>query len=120
MTLKQKILDHLMDPNVAFILLADWSLLSLYVEFNHPGAVVPGSVGIIFLLLAGFALNLLPVRFAALALIQSRSRCLRWRPSSPATACLLREASCCLRWVDCSWWMRQSLKCGCDCSPRWP
>jgi membrane-bound serine protease (ClpP class) len=68
MTLKQKILDHLMDPNVAFLLLAV-GLLSLYVEFNHPGAVVPGTVGVIFILLAAFALNLLPVRFAALALI---------------------------------------------------
>jgi membrane-bound serine protease (ClpP class) len=39
------------------------------VEFNHPGAVVPGTVGLIFILLAAFALNLLPVRFAALVLI---------------------------------------------------
>jgi membrane-bound serine protease (ClpP class) len=68
MTLKQKILDYLMDPNVAFILLAV-GLLSLYVEFNHPGAVVPGTVGVIFILLAAFALNFLPVRFAALVLI---------------------------------------------------
>jgi membrane-bound serine protease (ClpP class) len=68
MTLKQKILDYLMDPNVAFILLAV-GLLALYVEFNHPGAVVPGTVGVIFILLAAFALNFLPVRFAALALI---------------------------------------------------
>jgi membrane-bound serine protease (ClpP class) len=68
MTLKQRILDYLMDPNVAFILLAI-GLLSLYVEFNHPGAVVPGTVGVVFILLAIFALNLLPVRFAALALI---------------------------------------------------
>jgi membrane-bound serine protease (ClpP class) len=68
MTLKQKILDRLMDPNIAFLLLAV-GLLSLYVEFNHPGAVIPGTVGVIFILLAAFALNLLPVRFAALALI---------------------------------------------------
>jgi len=68
MTLKQRILDQLMDPNVAFILLAI-GLLSLYVEFNHPGAVLPGTVGVVFILLAVFALNLLPVRFAALALI---------------------------------------------------
>jgi membrane-bound serine protease (ClpP class) len=68
MTLKQKILDFLMDPNIAFILLAV-GLLSLYVEFNHPGAVVPGTVGVVFILLAAFALNLLPVRFAALGLI---------------------------------------------------
>jgi membrane-bound serine protease (ClpP class) len=68
MTLKQRILDYLMDPNVAFILLAI-GLLALYVEFNHPGAVVPGTVGVIAILLAAFALNFLPVRFAALALI---------------------------------------------------
>jgi membrane-bound serine protease (ClpP class) len=39
------------------------------VEFNHPGAVVPGTVGVVFILLAAFALNLLPVRFAALVAI---------------------------------------------------
>jgi membrane-bound serine protease (ClpP class) len=68
MTLKEHILDYLMDPDVAFALLAI-GLLALYVEFNHPGAVVPGTLGVIFILLAAFALNLLPVRFAALALI---------------------------------------------------
>ncbi len=68
MTLKQRILDYLMDPDVAFVLLAI-GLLALYVEFNHPGAVIPGTVGVVAILLAAFALNLLPVRFAALALI---------------------------------------------------
>jgi membrane-bound serine protease (ClpP class) len=57
-----------MDPNIAFILLAIGGL-ALYAEFNHPGAVVPGTVGIVFILLAAFALNLLPVRFAAVVLI---------------------------------------------------
>jgi membrane-bound serine protease (ClpP class) len=68
MTLKEHILAYLMDPNVAFILLAVGAL-ALYTEFNHPGAVVPGTVGIVFILLAVFALNLLPTRFAALVLI---------------------------------------------------
>src|SRR3989442_8595786 len=68
MTLKQRILAYLMDPNVAFILLAIGAL-SLYAEFNHPGAVIPGTVGVVFILLAAFALNLLPTRFAALVLI---------------------------------------------------
>jgi membrane-bound serine protease (ClpP class) len=68
MTLKEQILNHLMDPNVAFILLAVGAL-ALYAEFNHPGAVLPGTVGIVFILIAVFALNLLPTRFAALALI---------------------------------------------------
>src|SRR5579863_5255419 len=68
MTLKERILGYLMDPNVAFILLAIGAL-ALYAEFNHPGAVVPGTVGVVFVLIAAFALNLLPTRFAALVLI---------------------------------------------------
>ncbi|MFZ0797357.1 MAG: nodulation protein NfeD [Terriglobales bacterium] len=68
MTLKQRILSYIMDPNVAFILLAIGAL-ALYAEFNHPGAVIPGTVGVVFILLAAFALNLLPVRFAAIAMI---------------------------------------------------
>jgi len=68
MTLKERILSYLMDPNVAFILLAIGAL-ALYAEFNHPGAVIPGTVGVVFILLAAFALNLLPVRFAAIAMI---------------------------------------------------
>jgi len=68
MTLKQRILTYIMDPNVAFILLAIGAM-ALYAEFNHPGAVIPGTVGVVFILLAVFALNLLPVRFAALVLI---------------------------------------------------
>jgi membrane-bound serine protease (ClpP class) len=68
MTLKERILGHLMDPNIAFIFLAIGAL-ALYAEFNHPGAVVPGTVGVVFILIAAFALNLLPTRFAALVLI---------------------------------------------------
>jgi membrane-bound serine protease (ClpP class) len=68
MTLKEHVLSHLMDPNIAFILLAVGAL-ALYAEFNHPGAVVPGTVGVVFILLAIFALNLLPTRYAALGLI---------------------------------------------------
>jgi membrane-bound serine protease (ClpP class) len=68
MTLKERILGYLMDPNISFILLAIGAL-ALYAEFNHPGAVVPGTVGVVFILIAAFALNLLPTRFAALALM---------------------------------------------------
>jgi membrane-bound serine protease (ClpP class) len=68
MTLKQRLLDYIMDPNVAFILLAI-GLMAVYAEFNHPGAVVPGVVGVIFVILAIFAFNLMPTRYAALVLI---------------------------------------------------
>lgn len=68
MTLKEKLLGTLMDPNIAFLLLALGSL-ALFAEFNHPGAVIPGVTGIVSILLALFALNLLPTRFASLSLI---------------------------------------------------
>jgi len=67
-TLKEHILSFLMDPDIAFILLAIGAL-GIYTEFNHPGAVWPGTVGIVFILLAVFALHLLPIRFAAVVLI---------------------------------------------------
>jgi membrane-bound serine protease (ClpP class) len=68
MTVKLEVLNWLMDPNVSFIILAI-GLLCVYFEFNHPGAIIPGVVGAFFVLLAVFALNILPVRYAALALI---------------------------------------------------
>lgn len=68
MTLKQRILGYLMNPNVAFILLAV-GLLALYAEFNHPGAVIPGVVGLVFIILTVFAFNLLPIRYAGLVMI---------------------------------------------------
>lgn len=67
-TLKEQVLAFLMEPDIAFILLAIGAL-ALYAEFNHPGAVWPGTVGIVFIVLAIFALHLLPIRFAAVGLI---------------------------------------------------
>lgn len=68
MSLKQRLLSWIMDPNVAFILMS-LGMLALWAEFNHPGAILPGVVGLIAILLAVFALNLLPTRYAALVLI---------------------------------------------------
>jgi len=67
-TLKQRIFGVLMDPNFAFGILA-LGVFAIYAELNNPGTVLPGTVGVILIVLAAFALNLLPVRFAALALI---------------------------------------------------
>src|SRR5258708_25941406 len=68
MTLKEQILSYIMDPNITLIILLIGALC-LYVEFNHPGAVLPGTIGVIFIVLAAFAMHLLPIRFAALAMI---------------------------------------------------
>ena len=67
-SLRQRVLGWLMDPNIAFLVLAVGAL-ALYAEFNHPGAIIPGVVGVIFILLTLFALNLLPTRYASLWLI---------------------------------------------------
>lgn len=70
MTTKLHILTFLMDPNVLYLLFTV-GLLCIYFEFNHPGAVVPGAVGFIVLLLFFYALNLLPFRSIALVMILS-------------------------------------------------
>ncbi|MGA9040934.1 MAG: nodulation protein NfeD [Terriglobales bacterium] len=68
LSVKERILSFIIDPNISYLLLTI-GVFALYAEFNHPGAVVPGTVGVIFILLAMFALNLLPTSFAAVALI---------------------------------------------------
>jgi len=68
MSLRERTLSYLMNPSLAVLLLM-LGFLALYTEFNHPGAVVPGVVGFIAVLLAIFALNMLPVRYEALALL---------------------------------------------------
>lgn len=68
MTLRQRLLSWIMNPNIAFLLMS-LGMLALWAEFNHPGAILPGTIGLIAILLAVFALNLLPTRFASLVLI---------------------------------------------------
>jgi membrane-bound serine protease (ClpP class) len=68
MTVRERVLDALMNPGLLLLMLVVGAL-ALYFEFNHPGAVIPGTLGVVLLLLAAFAMNLLPIRFAALILM---------------------------------------------------
>ncbi len=68
MTRRQRFLSRLIDPNIAFLLLV-FGMLGLYMEFNHPGFIVPGVAGGICIILALFSLHLLPVNYAAVLLI---------------------------------------------------
>ncbi|HEY1501603.1 MAG TPA: nodulation protein NfeD [Acidobacteriaceae bacterium] len=67
-TIREQIMDRLMDPNLAVLILLAGALL-VYMEFNTPGTIIPGALGTLLLLLALFSLNLLPIRYTSLALI---------------------------------------------------
>jgi membrane-bound serine protease (ClpP class) len=67
-TLRENILDRLTDPNLAVLVLVIGALL-IYVEFNTPGTIIPGTLGTILVLLAIFSLNLLPVRYTSVMLL---------------------------------------------------
>jgi membrane-bound serine protease (ClpP class) len=67
-TLKQEILSFMMNPSIIFIIFAI-GVLSIFVEFNHPGAVIPGVIGFIAVLLSLYTLNFLPFRSIAVVLI---------------------------------------------------
>jgi membrane-bound serine protease (ClpP class) len=64
----EKVLGVVSHPNVAYILFL-LGLVGLYFEMSSPGAVLPGIVGGIALLLALYAFSVLPVNFAGVALI---------------------------------------------------
>jgi membrane-bound serine protease (ClpP class) len=67
-SLRTKILKTISNPNIAYILLMI-GFAGLYFELSHPGAIFPGVIGGIALVLAFFALQTLPVNYAGILLI---------------------------------------------------
>ncbi len=67
-TLREELLGWLVNPNIALLFLVGGALL-IYLEFNAPGTIVPGALGTLMVLLAIFALNLLPIRYTAVLLL---------------------------------------------------
>ncbi len=68
MGLKQKVINVLADPNIAYLLLMA-GILGLYMEFSHPGVIFPGVAGGICLLLGLTSLQVLPFNYAGLLLM---------------------------------------------------
>lgn len=64
----ERLFSVLANPNVAYLLMA-LGALGLYVEITHPGGILPGLVGVIFLLLGLYSVSVLPVSWAGVALI---------------------------------------------------
>jgi membrane-bound serine protease (ClpP class) len=65
---RQKFLARIVEPDIFFLLLII-GVLGLYTEFTHPGVIAPGVAGGICILLALYAMQLLPVNFAGVLLI---------------------------------------------------
>jgi membrane-bound serine protease (ClpP class) len=68
MNWRQKILDTISNPTVAYMLLM-LGMLGIFFEISQPGVILPGVVGSIALLLAFFALQALPVNYVGILLI---------------------------------------------------
>jgi membrane-bound serine protease (ClpP class) len=68
MSARQRFLSRIVQPDMFFILLLV-GVIGVYTEFTHPGMVAPGVIGAIALLLALFAMHLLPVSLTGLLLI---------------------------------------------------
>ncbi|MBI4685074.1 MAG: nodulation protein NfeD [Nitrospirae bacterium] len=68
MGLRHKILNFISDPNVAYMLML-LGFYGLFFELTNPGAIFPGVIGGIFLILAFYAFQTLPVNYAGLLLI---------------------------------------------------
>ena len=68
MTFAQKILKLISDPNIVFILMSI-AMLGITLELYNPGAILPGVVGVISLILILYASQTLPFNYAGIALI---------------------------------------------------
>ncbi len=64
----ERTLGIVSEPNLAYVLFLI-GLVGIYFELSHPGAVLPGVLGGVSLLLALYAFSVLPVNFTAIGLI---------------------------------------------------
>jgi len=62
MTIPQKFLHIILNPNIAYLLMM-LGILGIYFEFQNPGAIFPGVIGVLSILSAAYAFQILPVNY---------------------------------------------------------
>jgi membrane-bound serine protease (ClpP class) len=68
MSVRHKILDIISDPNIAYLLML-LGFYGIFFELTNPGAIFPGVLGVLSLILALYSFQTLPVNYAGLLLI---------------------------------------------------
>ena len=68
MNSRQKILNIIASPNAAYVLMM-LGLVGLYLELSNPGLILPGVLGSLSLILALYAMQMLPINYSGLLLI---------------------------------------------------
>jgi membrane-bound serine protease (ClpP class) len=94
-TTRERILDWLVDPNIA-LLCAVLGALLIYLEFNTPGTIIPGALGTLLLLTSLFALNLLPVRLTSVMLLAAALVLILLEVKAPSHGVLATAGIVCL------------------------
>jgi membrane-bound serine protease (ClpP class) len=67
-TWRERFLATISEPNIAYLLMLA-GIFGIFFELQHPGAILPGVVGALSIITAGFAFHMLPVNAAGFALI---------------------------------------------------
>lgn len=68
MTWRDRLLDAISHPQIAYLLFL-LGMMGIYFEISNPGAILPGVIGGISIILAFFAMQVLPINYAGLALM---------------------------------------------------
>ncbi len=106
LSLKQRLLNFLADPNIMMVLMTLGGL-GILAEFYHPGTIFPGVIGAIFLLLAFTSMNVLPINWGGFILVLVGIGLFVAEVYVSSYGLLGIGGAICFMWVGSWWWIRR-------------